>query len=85
MRLGYFAMPMHPMHRPWAETLDEDREAVILCDKLGFYDAFIGEHLTDKLENITSSMLFQPRQSALGCRSARQSRYGSRQIILRGD
>ena len=58
MRLGYFAMPMHPMHRPWAETLDEDREAVILCDKLGFYDAFIGEHLTDKLENITSSMLF---------------------------
>jgi alkanesulfonate monooxygenase SsuD/methylene tetrahydromethanopterin reductase-like flavin-dependent oxidoreductase (luciferase family) len=58
MRLGYFAMPMHPMHRPWDETLDEDREAVILCDKLGFYDAFIGEHLTDRVENITNSMLF---------------------------
>jgi len=58
MRLGYFAMPMHPMHRPWHETLDEDREAVILCDKLGFYDAFIGEHLTDRVENITNSMLF---------------------------
>jgi alkanesulfonate monooxygenase SsuD/methylene tetrahydromethanopterin reductase-like flavin-dependent oxidoreductase (luciferase family) len=58
MRLGYFAMPMHPMHRPWDETLDEDREAVILCDKLGFYDAFIGEHLTDRVESITNSMLF---------------------------
>ena len=48
MRLGYFTMPMHPLHRHWAETLDEDREAVILADKLGFYDAFIGEHLTDE-------------------------------------
>ena len=25
MRLGYFTMPMHPLHRPWAETLQEDR------------------------------------------------------------
>lgn len=58
MRLGYFAMPMHPPHRPWSETLKEDREAVILADKLGFYDAFIGEHLTDQVENITNSMLF---------------------------
>jgi alkanesulfonate monooxygenase SsuD/methylene tetrahydromethanopterin reductase-like flavin-dependent oxidoreductase (luciferase family) len=51
-------MPMHPMHRSWTETLAEDREAVIIADKLGFHDAFIGEHLTDKLENITNSMLF---------------------------
>ncbi|MEZ2127773.1 MULTISPECIES: LLM class flavin-dependent oxidoreductase [unclassified Sinorhizobium] len=58
MRLGYFAMPMHPLHRSWAETLEEDRQAVILADKLGFYDAFIGEHLTDRVENITNSMLF---------------------------
>ena len=49
MRLGYFTMPVHPMHRNWAETLKEDREAIILADKLGFYDAFMGEHLTDKL------------------------------------
>lgn len=59
MRLGYFAMPVHPLHRNYLETLKEDREAVILCDKLGFYDAFIGEHLSDKAENITNSMLFQ--------------------------
>jgi alkanesulfonate monooxygenase SsuD/methylene tetrahydromethanopterin reductase-like flavin-dependent oxidoreductase (luciferase family) len=59
MRLGYFTMPVHPMHRDWSATLREDREAIILADKLGFYDAFMGEHLTDKCENVTNSMLFQ--------------------------
>jgi alkanesulfonate monooxygenase SsuD/methylene tetrahydromethanopterin reductase-like flavin-dependent oxidoreductase (luciferase family) len=58
MRLGYFTMPVHPMHRNWAETLKEDREAIILADKLGFHDAFMGEHLTDACENITNSMMF---------------------------
>jgi alkanesulfonate monooxygenase SsuD/methylene tetrahydromethanopterin reductase-like flavin-dependent oxidoreductase (luciferase family) len=58
MRLGYFTMPVHPMHRNWAETLKEDREAIILADQLGFYDAFMGEHLTDRCENVTNSMMF---------------------------
>ena len=58
MRLGYFTMPVHPIERNWAETLREDREAIILADQLGFYDAFIGEHLTDACESITNSMLF---------------------------
>ncbi|HKA73018.1 MAG TPA: LLM class flavin-dependent oxidoreductase [Xanthobacteraceae bacterium] len=59
MRLGYFTMPVHPMHRNWTETLKEDRQAIILADKLGFHDAFMGEHLTDRCENVTNSMLFQ--------------------------
>src|SRR6266852_3304216 len=58
MRLGYFTMPVHPMHRSWADTLREDREAIILADKLGFHDAFVGEHLTDRVENITNSLQF---------------------------
>lgn len=58
MKLGYFTMPLHPAGRDWAQTLREDRETVILADQLGFHDAFIGEHLTDVHENITSSMLF---------------------------
>ncbi len=58
MRLGYFTMPVHPMDRNWAETLKEDRQAIILADKLGFYDAFMGEHLTDRCENVTNSMMF---------------------------
>lgn len=58
MRLGYFTMPMHPEERSCTETLAEDREAIILADKLGFHDAFVGEHLTEKTENVTSSLLF---------------------------
>ena len=58
MRLGMFFMPMHPFERNWTETLQEDRESIILADKLGFSSAFVGEHLTDKLENVTNSMIF---------------------------
>ena len=29
-----------------------------LADKLGFHDAFMGEHLTDACETITNSMMF---------------------------
>jgi alkanesulfonate monooxygenase SsuD/methylene tetrahydromethanopterin reductase-like flavin-dependent oxidoreductase (luciferase family) len=58
MRLGYFTMPVHPLGRDWSQTLREDREAFILADKLGFHDAFMGEHLTDACENVTNSMLF---------------------------
>jgi alkanesulfonate monooxygenase SsuD/methylene tetrahydromethanopterin reductase-like flavin-dependent oxidoreductase (luciferase family) len=58
MRLGYFTMPMHPQGRNPADTLQEDRQDIILADKLGFYDAFVGEHLTESTENITYSMMF---------------------------
>ena len=58
MKLGMFMMPVHPLHRNNTETLKEDRDAVILADKLGYHDVFIGEHLTDQAENITNSLLF---------------------------
>lgn len=51
-------MPLHPAERDWSTTLREDREAIILADQLGYYDCFVGEHLTDIYENITSSMVF---------------------------
>src|SRR5436190_22235174 len=59
MSLGYFTMPVHPMHRDWVTTLKEDRAAVIVADEVGFYDAFMGEHLADACETITNSMMFQ--------------------------
>src|SRR5207302_7941069 len=58
MRLGYFTMPLHPPHRDPAQTLQEDREAIVLADRLGFHDAFVGEHLTDRCENVTNSFIF---------------------------
>ena len=36
MELSYFTMPLHPPERNYAETLKEDREAILLADKLGF-------------------------------------------------
>jgi alkanesulfonate monooxygenase SsuD/methylene tetrahydromethanopterin reductase-like flavin-dependent oxidoreductase (luciferase family) len=58
MRLGLFMMPLHPLHREPAVTLQEDRDAIILADQLGFHDAFVGEHLTDQAENVTNSFIF---------------------------
>ena len=58
MRLGYFTMPLHPPHRDPGQTLQEDRDAVVLADELGFHDAFVGEHLTDRCENVTNSFIF---------------------------
>jgi alkanesulfonate monooxygenase SsuD/methylene tetrahydromethanopterin reductase-like flavin-dependent oxidoreductase (luciferase family) len=51
-------MPLHPPGRNIAETLEEDREAVILADRLGFSEAYVGEHVTDAAETVTSSMIF---------------------------
>mgnify|MGYP003332937308 CR=1 FL=1 len=39
MRLGYFTMPVHPLNRPWHQTLKEDREAIILADRIGVMHA----------------------------------------------
>ena len=58
MKLAYFTMPLHPLGRNYTETLKEDREAVLLCDELGFTEAYFGEHTTDLLENIPSCLIF---------------------------
>lgn len=58
MELGIFLMPLHPPGRNVTETLKEDREVVILADQLGFSEAFVGEHITDAAETVTSSLMF---------------------------
>jgi alkanesulfonate monooxygenase SsuD/methylene tetrahydromethanopterin reductase-like flavin-dependent oxidoreductase (luciferase family) len=58
MQLGFFIMPVHPRDRDYAEILQEDRELTLIADRLGFAEAFFGEHVTDATERITSSLLF---------------------------
>jgi alkanesulfonate monooxygenase SsuD/methylene tetrahydromethanopterin reductase-like flavin-dependent oxidoreductase (luciferase family) len=58
MRLGFFTQPVHPPTRSYRDVLREDREAVVLADRLGFREAFIGEHVADSAETITSSLAF---------------------------
>lgn len=58
LRLGFFIQPVHPPSRDYRQVLSEDRAAVMLADELGYSEAFIGEHLTDTSEPITSSLAF---------------------------
>ncbi|HWI80312.1 MAG TPA: LLM class flavin-dependent oxidoreductase [Ramlibacter sp.] len=58
MKLGTFMMPLHPPGRSATQTLAEDREAILLADRLGYCEAFVGEHVTDLAENVTSCLMF---------------------------
>ena len=58
MKLGYFTMPLHPPGRNYIETLREDREAILLADRLGYCEAYVGEHSTDLAETIPSCLMF---------------------------
>jgi len=58
MKLGFFTMPIHPLEKEWRKSLREDREAFILADELGFTEGYVGEHITDRAENITSCAMF---------------------------
>ena len=58
MDLGFFTMPIHPLDKDWRQCLREDREAFLLAEELGFTEAYCGEHVTDKAENITSCAMF---------------------------
>jgi len=58
MKLGLFMMPLHDPRRDYATVLREDREAVILADRLGFAEAWIGEHYSTTAEGITAPLVF---------------------------
>ena len=58
MRLGFFTQPVHPIDRDYRTVIEEDRQAVLLADRLSYEEAFIGEHYTDLAEPITSCLMF---------------------------
>ena len=58
MELGLFMMPLHRPDKAWSRALAEDREAVLLADKLGYSEVWIGEHFSSKAEQIPSPMMF---------------------------
>ena len=53
MKLGFFTMPIHPLEKDWRQSLKEDREALLPTDETGVSEAYVGEHVTDRTENIT--------------------------------
>ena len=51
MQFGLFMMPLHPPHRSFADSYDRDLDLIVTADKLGFTEAWIGEHITERWEN----------------------------------
>ena len=58
MELGYFTMPLHPPGSNFTKTLDDDLDQIVTLDRLGYKEAWIGEHFTAMWENIPSPELF---------------------------
>ncbi len=61
MNLGLFIMPLHPPEKPPADSFAEDLELLSVADELGFTEAWVGEHMTARWENIVASDLFVAR------------------------
>jgi alkanesulfonate monooxygenase SsuD/methylene tetrahydromethanopterin reductase-like flavin-dependent oxidoreductase (luciferase family) len=58
VKLGLFTMPFHHPSRDYATILEEDQEAIVLADQLGFTEAYVGEHFSSWSERITSPLIF---------------------------
>jgi len=58
MQVGMFMQPVHDPRRDLSEVLRQDRETIILADRLGFAEAWIGEHVSATVEPITAPLTF---------------------------
>ena len=65
MQFGLFMMPLHPPHRSYADSYDRDLDLLQTADRLGFHEAWIGEHLTERWENAPFPDLLIAKASAL--------------------
>ena len=65
MRFGLFMMPLHPPHRTFADSYQRDIDQIVLADRLGFAEAWIGEHLTERWENAPAPDLLIAQALAL--------------------
>jgi len=58
LNLGLFMMPLHPADKNITISYEEDRQLVILADKLNFTEAWMGEHYSSTAEPVTSPLIF---------------------------
>lgn len=58
MDLGLFMMPLHDKRKNFTELLKQDREAVIVADRLNFSEVWVGEHTSCSCEPITDPLQF---------------------------
>lgn len=65
MQFGLFMMPLHPPYRAFADCYDRDIDQLVLADRLGFREAWIGEHITERWENAPAPDLLIAKALAL--------------------
>ncbi len=65
MQFGLFMMPLHPPYRSYADSYDRDLALLVEADRLGFHEAWIGEHLTERWENAPCPDLLIAKASAM--------------------
>ena len=65
MQFGLFMMPLHPPHRGLADGYDRDVAQIVLADQLGFREAWVGEHLTERWETAPAPDLLIAQALAL--------------------
>lgn len=58
MDLGMFCMPMHPPDADPAQWLEADAEMIVTAERLGYAEAWVGEHYTQMWEALPSPDLF---------------------------
>lgn len=54
IRFGVFVPPQHPLTENPTLLFDRDLEVISMCDRLGFDEAWVGEHYSGGVETIAS-------------------------------
>jgi alkanesulfonate monooxygenase SsuD/methylene tetrahydromethanopterin reductase-like flavin-dependent oxidoreductase (luciferase family) len=73
VNLGMFLQPIHPVPRDQGGIYSECEEKIILADKLGFSEVWVGEHYSASTEPITNPLIFlaslihRTKRIRLGC------------------
>ena len=65
MQFGLFMMPLHPPYRSYADSYDRDLDLIVKADQLGYTEAWIGEHITERWENAPCPDLLIAKASAM--------------------
>src|SRR2546427_10031529 len=50
-QFGLFMMLLHPPERSFVDSYERDLEQIVLADRLGYHEVWIGEHFTERWEN----------------------------------
>ena len=73
LRHGIFLPPFHPNEENPTQCLERDLELMVWLDKLGFHEAWIGEHHSAGFEIISSPEIF----IAFAAERTRNIRFGT--------